>query len=207
MRTQDSERMKTIKIYRDTDCENPRNWDNLGTIAYKHSRYTLGEETIDDPIDWLEGKLELDNKREYTNKRLEELEELFFEKFIAKPLYLYDHSGITIKTSPFSCPWDSGKVGYIYMEREEAEKQGWSEDWLNGRTIEGAAKDILDGEVETFDQYIRGDVYAFQIVDENDDVVDCYGGFYGDNWEENGMTDYIPKEFHDQLDNIEVEYL
>ena len=26
------------------------------------------------------------------------------------PLYLYDHSGITMNTCGFSCPWDSGQV-------------------------------------------------------------------------------------------------
>ena len=30
------------------------------------------------------------------------------------PLYLYDHSGITMNTCGFSCPWDSGQVGWIY---------------------------------------------------------------------------------------------
>lgn len=30
------------------------------------------------------------------------------------PLYLYDHSGITISTSEFCDPWDSGQIGFIY---------------------------------------------------------------------------------------------
>jgi hypothetical protein len=30
---------------------------------------------------------------------------------IIKGLFLYDHSGITISTGRFSCPWDSGQVG------------------------------------------------------------------------------------------------
>lgn len=34
------------------------------------------------------------------------------------PLYLYDHSGITMNTSGFSDPWDSCQVGYIYMTKE-----------------------------------------------------------------------------------------
>ena len=31
--------------------------------------------------------------------------------FVFLPLYLFDHSGITMNTSGFSCPWDSGQVG------------------------------------------------------------------------------------------------
>ena len=32
------------------------------------------------------------------------------------PLYLYDHSGITMNTGGFSCPWDSGQVGWIFAD-------------------------------------------------------------------------------------------
>lgn len=40
------------------------------------------------------------------------------DELIILPLYLYDHGGITIKTNPFSCPWDSGQVGWIYAIKE-----------------------------------------------------------------------------------------
>ena len=78
----------TIKIYQDEDAENPRDWDNFGHMICFHSRYTLGD------------------KHEMTP---EDARQLYDRKdVIALPLYLYDHSGITIRTSPFSCPWDSG---------------------------------------------------------------------------------------------------
>jgi len=34
----------TIKIYIDQDAENPRDWDNLGTLICGHSRYQLGDQ-------------------------------------------------------------------------------------------------------------------------------------------------------------------
>lgn len=43
--------------------------------------------------------------------------------FYALPLYLYDHSGITMSTTTFSCPWDSGRVGMIFCSHEEAVKE------------------------------------------------------------------------------------
>lgn len=39
------------------------------------------------------------------------------------PLYLFDHSGLTISTSDFNDPWDSGQVGYIYLDKETAMKE------------------------------------------------------------------------------------
>ena len=38
------------------------------------------------------------------------------------PLYLYDHSGITMNTCGFSCPWDSGQVGWIYADKAMIEQ-------------------------------------------------------------------------------------
>ena len=67
-----------------------------------HKRYSLGDKhSIDNSQfeDW-------DEVEEYLIKE---------EKAIViLPLYLYDHSGITISTAPFSCNWDSGQIGFIY---------------------------------------------------------------------------------------------
>jgi hypothetical protein len=49
-----------------------------------------------------------------TNELLELTEQI--QGLVILPLYLYDHGGITISCSPFSCPWDSGQVGWIYAD-------------------------------------------------------------------------------------------
>lgn len=50
------------------------------------------------------------------------------DKYIILPLYLYDHSGITMSTSVFSCPWDSGQVGWIYASKQKfIDETGYSE--------------------------------------------------------------------------------
>ncbi len=195
--------MEKVKIIQDQRPESPREWDNLGTIAYKHSRYTLGEVEINDPIDWLEDMLGITNKWEYTNDRLNELEERFYKEYIALPLYLYDHSGITISTGAFSCPWDSGKVGYIYMSKDKA----YQEFGYKAITQKRREKllQYLEGEVKTFDDYITGNVYGF-VIEKDGEVVDSCSGFYGTDWHTNGITDHIPKHLHDQLNNIEIEY-
>ena len=49
-------------------------------------------------------------------------------KYVILPLYLYDHSGITMSTGPFSCPWDSGQVGWIYASKKTfIDETGYSE--------------------------------------------------------------------------------
>lgn len=171
-----------IKTYQSECIESPREWDNLGTIAYK-SKYILGDEPIDDPIEWLINKLDLTEEYvhnragkmgfpNYTQGVLEMLENMFFERFIALPLYLYDHSGITISTHPFSCRWDSGKVGYIYISYERIRKE-YSVKRVT-KKLRKQVREYLKGEVKTLDQYLTGDVYGY--VSE----VDGCNGFFGE---------------------------
>lgn len=51
------------------------------------------------------------------------------------PVYLMDHSGLSVNTVGFGCPWDSGQVGMIYCPLETARRYwaapanaGW--DWV-----------------------------------------------------------------------------
>lgn len=108
-------------------------------------------------------------------KPIDECQREAEEVFIVSPLYLYDHSGITISMGAFSCPWDSGQVGYIFVERAKA-KAEWGV---------YADKDILErmrGEVEAYDRYLTGQIFGYIIdrVDEDAEVVEdhidsCWG--------------------------------
>lgn len=45
------------------------------------------------------------------------------DKVAILSLYLYDHSGLTMSTSDFGDRWDSGCVGFIYMDKATAMKE------------------------------------------------------------------------------------
>lgn len=196
--------MEKLFIIKESNPMNPREWDNIGTIAYKHKNYNLGDEKISEPIEWLEEKLGLFSKGEYTDERLSELESKFFEKYIVLPLYLYDHSGITIRTTPFNCRWDSGKIGYIYISKEKVREE------YNWKVITQKRKELLLSylkyEVKEFDQYLTGDVYKFKIEDEKGEEVDSCGGFFGRDWEKNGIKDHINEKLWPQLKDIKIAY-
>jgi len=86
----------TIELHQDENPESPREWDNFGTMVCFHRRYVLGDKH---------------------NFSVEEIKEIVQRKdVLALPLFLYDHSGLTMNTTGFSCPWDSGQVGYIFVE-------------------------------------------------------------------------------------------
>ena len=136
----------------------PREWDNLGTVVLSNrSRYGFGDETAHpDYIEELQADKEL----------------------ICLPVYIYDHSGSTINTTGFTCRWDSGQVGVIYCTKEQAVKEFGSKVCI-AKVREKALK-CLRGEIEELDQYLRGEVYGFEVFDPSGEVVDSCGGFYGD---------------------------
>jgi hypothetical protein len=157
----------TIKITADDFAENPRTgFDNLGTMVCFHGRLSLGDTghgyNSQDFSGW-EGL-----KKEILNN---------CPGAVILPLYLYSHSGETIRTTPFSCKWDSGQVGFIFMSLYDARKEyGWKVITQKRRAqLEG----YLRGEVETYDTYLRGEVYGFEVIDPAGNELDSCWGYYG----------------------------
>jgi hypothetical protein len=95
-------------------------------------------------------------------------------------LYLYDHSGITMNTTGFSCGWDSGQVGIIYVSKEKALKEWPLQENETEEEWEKRIYKYLDGEVKNYDAYLTGDVWGYIVTDNLDDeVVESCWGFYG----------------------------
>jgi hypothetical protein len=179
--------MKLVKVWLDEYPENPCSWDNLGTMVCWHRRYNLGNQhNFRSPEDFLQW-----------------VKEIGRENFVILPLYLYDHSGITISTTPFSCPWDSGQVGWIYVTkarlREEFMVKRVTKDIIS------RAENVLRAEVQTYNQYLRGEVYGFTLYEAEDGCfveLDSCGWFYGSDPRENGMLECVPEEFQELLREV-----
>jgi hypothetical protein len=152
-----------IEIFPDDYPLNPRtDYDPLGSMICFHRRYSLGDDhNFNDP----------DDAREFLKSK---------EIAIVLPLYLYDHSGITMSVNPFSCPWDSGQVGWIYITKEKIREEYHCKR-ISKKMIE-RVKGYLINEVKTYDEYLTGDVYGFRITDtETDEEVESCWGFFGDD--------------------------
>ena len=163
-----------IRTYYDNSPESPREWDNLGTMVCFHGRYSLGDKhdyNSDDYNGWDEMEKDI-IKRENVG--------------VILPLYLYDHSGITISTSSFSCPWDSGQIGFIFISKKKMlEEYGGK---IVTQKLKEKVTEYLKGEVETYDQYLQGDIYGYKIFkvtecdyghEHEEELGSCWG-FYGE---------------------------
>ena len=198
-----------VHIIRDQYVDDPREWDNVGVMACWHHRYTLGDQNdrtdferpeyfwqnlVHDHVPGMNYYRSVDN--DFT---IQQCQELLKDYAVWLPLYLLDHSGLTMSTEDFGDPWDSGQVGWYVITKEEAFKafsEVTEENWKE------RAKAYIRGEVETYDQYLRGEVYGYKLYSytpkckwsTSDDMTyedSCYG-FYGDDVIDNGISDNCP---------------
>jgi len=186
-----------LKIMQDTDVESPRkDFDNLGTMICFHSKYNLGDNhNYSDPRDLLEDLVnQIDPDIDLNVMNMESLMEIIEKKYIIKPLYLYDHSGLSMNTTGFSCNWDSGQIGWTHVSNEKALKE------CDGLEV---AEKCLVSEVETYDQYLRGDVFGFFFEDSEGDIIESCFGFYGLENIESELQFYIGTDHQKLIENLE----
>lgn len=167
-----------ISVNSDDFAESPREMSHFGTMVFSLRRYTLGDEQTDNLQEYLETLaeysatyLESDSYQFDMTRTLNRIE----KNYVILPIYAYIHSGITISTSKFSCSWDSGLAGFIYISKKDARNK--AKDWFKYSIKQ--VETILQGEVETYDQYLTGDVKYYNIteISTSNELDSCYG-FY-----------------------------
>ena len=206
----------TLTVEQDNYADSPREWDNICTMVCWHHCYYLGDKhTFEDPFELMQhlyldvtGKHWID---EHYSERWQDVYDALKETnlILIKPLNVYEHSGITISTSnayPYNDRWDAGCVGFVYVTKKTIflECAGITEENWKER-----ADELIEGEVETYDQYLRSDVYGYTLTKteieeetcphcgevilkyKDEDVVDSCWGFYGDCLEDNGILDNL----------------
>lgn len=171
-----------IAVYPDTNRQNPRDDDHLGTMVCFHKRYRLGDKHNYDKNDYRSWD-ELKNDIVKTEKA-----------GVILPLYLYDHGGLAINTTGFSCPWDSGQIGFIFVSKEKILYE------YGGKKVTQKLKDkvenFLKGEVEAYNKYLSGEVYGYKVYkveDGKDNELDSCWGFYDEEEclnEAKGIVEY-----------------
>lgn len=171
-----------IRTFYDECPRSPREWDNLGTMVCFHRSYSLGDKHDYDSNDY--------NGWDEMEKDIIKNEKVG----VILPLYLYDHGGITISTSPFSCSWDSGQIGFIFISKKKMLKE------YGGKSVTKKLKERVEGylknEVKTYDQYLRGEVYGVRVFEKStcekghiheEEIHSCWGFYSEEDAIEDGM--------------------
>ena len=154
---------EVLNIYQDDYCTDPREDTNLTTMIFFHSRYNLGDDhniNADDFSGWDEMKAHL--------LKTEDL-------ITIEPVYMYEHSGIALSTSPFSCRWDSGQIGFIYVSKASYIECCGN---VDSHSLEMANAGIKH-ELGLYGDYIEGNVFYAELIGEDGLEIDSCGGFIG----------------------------
>lgn len=210
-----------LVVQPDEDVFNPRrDGDNFGTMVCFHRRYDLGDShSYANKDDFLHelfiqaagggeqaekkyGRLadQISDARAFDEALLNEIR----QGYVVLPLYLYDHSGLTMNTTGFSCPWDSGQVGWIYASKDTVlQEYGGTRLTAEKRK---KAEALLRGEVETYDYYLRGECYGYELY-KNGELSDSCWGFLGSLEDAcKDITEYLPDECKGMIEQLaEVE--
>lgn len=186
----------TIELHYDSDCQSPRDRDYdeglLSTFicttgAQRHMR---SEETIlNGPsytieCDTCHGDDEECPLCEGTNEVAVAAKEWLLKERGARAvveLGLHVHSGVHLYAGGGpalgdGAGWDSGTVGFAFDTPEARERIGcedWDEDRLRAR---------IESEIETYDEYLRGECYGYVITDADGEEVGACWGFIGEEW-------------------------
>lgn len=154
-----------IKFHYDQDV----NLDEFGDYTFfdgRHSSRGLNGISHTIPIDRLEFPT------------IEEAEAYIGRDYIFVPVYKYDHSAVAYSATPFSCPWDSGQIGWLGVAKDKA-REWHSKTRLNKRINDLVINELTNFLSNTLTQYHNGEVYwAERIDDENEP---CIGPLFGES--------------------------
>ena len=178
-----------INIHYSEADDSPDDWgdDNL-FLVYDHRCIDV----------WRKG-FEPRTINEFLRDKDEELwEDCHYNDYYIFEVEAYIHSGISLSLFSGSkqCRWDSSVSGYILASKDEF------------KTIE-EAKLRAEGLIETWNQYLDGSIYGFEVIKEDfcshcgtttEEFIDSCGGYYGD-YKESGCLD----EAKSVIDNLTKE--
>ena len=171
--------------------ESPREWDNLTKCIFFGNYRHLGDRHDFD------FNTEFDSREDFIN-RGEDIIKKHFDTVLVKAVHVYQHSGTSISTNdgyPYNDRWDSGTIGFVIITKEDLRNEyKWKV--ITQKRLDSVWDNInkvMDSEIDTLSDYIGGEVYQFEIQDENGEFEDSCCGFYGD-LKTNGILDYLNEE-------------
>lgn len=214
-----------VEIFTDHEAENPREeYDHLGAILHTHPRYDLGvrvsgeheaevymlaeancdsycqccgERVYSDGSEWVHE----DEDSACWEKRVD------LSAVVVLPVFAYEHGGITLSTSEFSDPWDSGQVGVIFVPVEKVIRNLGKGTGYREARFWGAR--VLGAEIREFDQFLQGDVWGYRITYKGDakksPEQETLWGVYGLNncrKEADGITKIMQEELKEQATSV-----
>jgi hypothetical protein len=169
----------------DFDCDILFGDFNLGKIIGFSKNYSIGE------------------KHNYKTRDFESWEDMKnvlikdFDALHVFPLYMYDHSNISLSISPFGCRFDSGQMGFVVITKD---------DFNNFYNCLDVSKNKIEEDLKLhLDRYsdvLNGDVYSYWV----DEIWDAQlFGFVGYDHEKSGLFSSAKSDIDRYIKNKNIE--
>lgn len=159
----------TITIDSDDDAQDPRGDDNATVMLCWHPRYNLGDEHGE------AAKIKAAIDEHFADRRMNvdvifRWLRAFHGATTIQPLYLLDHSGLSMSTSPSLADpggWDTSAVGFVF-------------DTEHTRSVTGVEPEnvpaAIAGEVKSYSTYLEGGYVGWTVLDHRGEVIEsCWG--------------------------------
>jgi hypothetical protein len=151
-----------LKIVWDEYPDNPRTWDNLGTFVTFERRRVSPD---DNPFDSVEELIK---------------EVCKSDKYIWQYVGRYEHSNVKyfLTNSGQLSGWDTCTCGIIFVSKEDVREN------YNVKKITPKLKEriyeIFEAELETYTNYVNGEVFGCKLYNLDGEEMDSCYGFYNE---------------------------
>lgn len=115
-----------------------------------------------------------------------------FHNIEAYPVYKYEHSAVAYRTQDFGDRWDSGMIGWAYIDPDAETWEGME------------PKEIIKSHLEVYTQWCNGEVYGY-IVEKLLTYTTTYSDgttVSGEEWVEEEEVGYVKSRTHSGYDTI-----
>lgn len=165
-----------IKIYQDSDCCNsPDTWgDNEIFLVGWDSRNFFVESDLFNK-EMFGATLKMDEYADYTEKA-----KAFVKDYYVFGIDAYIHGGISLSlhNEGMNCQWDTSNfIGAVCVKKS-----------INANMTRKKAEKYARGLIDTWNDYLNGNVYGYVVEDKQGEHLNSCYGFYGD-YEEGALKE------------------
>lgn len=146
---------------------------------------------------------------------VEQCQKLLVDDVFSLPVWIYEHSGITIscgeRTHPYNDEWDSGQLGWALIDRETVETN-----WPDAGDWKTKAAEVIESVVEMYDQYLTEDIWRYTLYEADEipedgaepawNEIDSCSEFYGSDIVKSGMTEHVGRGVEEAIESDDVTY-
>ena len=174
-----------LEIEYDEYSSSPREWSTLGyfiTVDRNHHSPDRDEQL--ESIVSRTGDRANNQKHHIELIKKEVSEETEHEPLLVVPISKYEHSGISYSVGS-NFGFDHSNNGFYIVTKERADMLGVDE------------KDFLDcikSEVETYNTWVSGEIFCFNLYNDKGVLIDSCTGFY----DIQDIMEHLPEEFRSE---------